>query len=258
MKTKNRKLSKGMTLVEVLVSMTIFAVMASAILTVIAFANKTANRSKMRDVELATEANIISRKNKASDQLDQVKPNGYAGNYSIVFTPPPQDSVKTINNVKVYETQEGEFNADFDFKMKTVIDSTSLNGLTINSVNDNEYAFTVNNNLSEPITIDIEIKDGFIFEGTGRQYIHTRQTYTKTIPANGSASIGYCTQNFQQGDIKIEATTAVSGSILSALVVEPVVNVGSIKSDIRKVNIDIGQEGVTPVLSAHTTYPDTW
>jgi prepilin-type N-terminal cleavage/methylation domain-containing protein len=85
----NKKLSRGMTLVEVLVAMTIFAVMASAIFTVILHANKTANRAKMRDVELSAQTNIVGRNTfPVIAHADHLNPaafdfNGYVGRAGI-------------------------------------------------------------------------------------------------------------------------------------------------------------------------------
>ena len=176
-----------MTLVEVIVAMTIFAIMAAAIFGVILHANNASDRSKVRDVELAGEVNTIGRKVNA--KLNQVAPGNYTGSYDITFN--DGANIDTIGGAKVYETDEGEFSDEFDFKMKTVVKAADLNGLSIDNLNENEYSFTVKNELNVPLTLIVTIQKGFIFEGTGRQYVHTSRTYPKTIPANSELNFGY-------------------------------------------------------------------
>ena len=217
---KNKKLSPGMTLIEVLVSMTIFAAMAAAIFSVIAHANSTADRAKMRDVELSTQTNIIGRigkENNAASQLNQVKPNGYAGEYDIKFNVPGQ-TVDPITGVKVYETDEGAFDAQFDFKLKTVTEASSLTGLTLQSseLKDNEYLLKFRNETSESVLVQLEIADGYIFEGSDQQYIHTSKTYMKVLPAGTVADIGYCDIDSTGLDaINVQITGLASNSFSS-------------------------------------------
>ena len=254
MKMNNKKLSRGMTLVEVLVAMTIFAIMAGVILSVITRANSTANRSKMRDVELAAQTNIISKGSK--EQVTKIAPGGYTGEYTVVFNiPGAAADARKYSGVGVYETDEGEFSEDFGFQLKTLKNSASFNSLAITSVNDNEYWIQLENDLSEPITITITSKNGYIFEGTGRQYVHTRDTYTKTIPGGGVADVGFYSENFQNGDMKIEAKTAISGSLHSGLTTTALFHPTYMDSSARKAHIRFEGSGTDPVITAHTTYP---
>lgn len=213
----NKKLSRGMTLVEVIIAMTIFSVMAAAIFTVIAHANKTADRAKMRDVELSTQTNIIGRigqNNNAITQLNQVKPNGYADEYDVVFNIPPAagvtDTQKTVGDVKVYETDEGAFENDFDFKLKTVTQTSAFTGLTLSSadLNENEYLLKFKNETNESLLIQFNLTDGRVFQGANQQYISTLNYYSKTVPAGASVDIGY----FDQAKTGLEGiTTTVIG-----------------------------------------------
>ena len=214
---KNKKLSPGMTLIEVIISMTIFAAMAAAIFSVIAHANSTADRAKMRDVELSTQTNIIGRigkENNAAAQLNQVQPNGYAGEYEIKFNVPGQ-TVDPIPGVKVYETDEGAFESQFDFKLKTVTEAAALTGLTLASseLNANEYLLKFRNDTSESILVQLDIKDGYILEGSDQQYIHTSKSYMKVLPANTVADIGYYDLEVTGlDDISVQITGLVSNS----------------------------------------------
>lgn len=253
MKT-NRKLSKGMTLVEVLVSMTIFAVMAGVIFTVIMRANQNQNRNKMRDAELASEINIIGRKNDA--MLNVTSPNSFSGDYKITFNV-PGSTAKELDGVKVYETDEGEFADAFDFRMKTVVETASLSGMTITNLNENEYAFDFTNNLAEPITLVITINKGFIFEGTGRQYVHTGSTYTRTISSGSTINIGYYNDSYTDTDLSFELKSGISGSIIQGLSVKGKFTVGGagIHADIRKAKLVVSQDGTNPIIKANIDYP---
>lgn len=179
-----------MTLVEVIVAMTIFAIMASAITGVMIRANTMTNRAKMRDTELAAETNIIGRnKSSTRDEIHAFDPPGYTGDFKIVFN--EGSSMKTVDNVQVFQTNEGRFDDQFDFRLKTIIPSSSLNGLPLTNLADDEYLIKVTNDLSESVTISVEIDGGYLFEGNGQKYVHTTKSYIKTIPANTTADIGY-------------------------------------------------------------------
>ena len=240
---KNKKLSRGMTLVEVIVSMTIFAAMAAAIFSVIAHANSTADRAKMRDVELATQTNIIGRigkENNAASQLNQVSPNGYTGEYKIQFNVPGQ-TVDPITGVKVYETDEGAFDAQFDFKLKTVTEAGALTGLTLQSsdLDTDEYLLKFKNDTTESILVQLEIADGYIFEGSDQQYTHTSKTYMKVLPPNTVADIGYCDIDGTGLDaINVQITGLVSNSVSSFGY-----TTGNFKPDIRTCTVTVAHTG---------------
>ncbi len=255
MKLKN-KLSRGMTLVEVLVAMTIFAVMASAIFTVILHANKTANRAKMRDVELSTQTNIVGKKNKALDELTELNPAGISGgNYKILFQSPQAGKGEgNVDNVKVYETNEGMFETDFDFKLKTVISASSLTGLTLQTdqLRDNEYLLKFTNNRPESVIVRFSLTDGHIFEGSGQQYVHTRNNYSKVIPSGASADIGFYNSNSSSvGAIAVEVTGVLTGAYLPQFTL----NAGTISSTKRTANLDIKQIGADPTVVVDINYP---
>lgn len=254
---KTYKVSRGVTLVEVIIAMTIFAIMAGTIMTVIMRANQISNRSKMRDVELATETNIIGR-NKASarDEIHEVNPNGYTGDYKIVFgltgkTIPP------VDHVKVYETNEGQFNQDFDFKLKTMVPSSSLSGLSLTNLHDNEYSLRFENNLAESITITISIVDGYLFEGDGQKYVHTTKSYVKTIPANSAADVGYFYSGTAIKRISIKYETSISGSSLSGLAASGHIDTNTFTTGVRKAVFEIAQEGTNPSFRVTPSIPTT-
>lgn len=254
---KTYKFSRGVTLVEVIIAMTIFAIMAGTIMTVIMKANQISNRSKMRDVELATETNIIGR-NKASarDEIQQVKPNGYEGDYKIVFSVPGK-TIPPVNHVKIYETNEGRFDQDFDFKLKTIVPSSSLSGLPLTNLADNEYSLRFENNLSEAITITITIEDGYLFEGDGQKYVHTTKSYVKTLPANSTADVGYFYSGSSNVSIGLRYETSISGSSLSGLYATGSIEKDNFVDTVRKAVFTISQSGTDPSFVITPSIPTT-
>ena len=254
----NKKLSSGMTLIEVLVSMTIFAIIAAAIFSVIAHANSTADRAKMRDGELSTQTNIIGRigkDNNAITQLNQVEPNGYAGEYEIKFNVPIATQPDPVEGVKVYETDEGAFEKEFDFKLKTVTQSSSFTGLTLSSsqLNDGEYLLKYRNETAESVLVQIDIADGYIFEGSDQQYIHTSKSYMKVLPANTVADIGYYDL---EGTGLDSITVQVTGLVSNSFKIFGYTT-GNFANDIRTCEVKIFTNGGDPKIQATRNYPTT-
>ena len=60
---RNKKLRKGMTLVEVVVAMTVFAILSLGVSMTMCAAVKAANRNKQRDVSVGKQAENVSNKN---------------------------------------------------------------------------------------------------------------------------------------------------------------------------------------------------
>lgn len=256
----NKKLSRGMTLIEVLVSMTIFAVMAAAIFTVIAHANKTADRAKMRDVELSTQTNIIGRigkDNNAITQLNQVKPNGYVGEYEVKFNVPASNVSQPdpVEGVKVYETDEGAFESEFDFKLKTVTQASSFTGLTLSSsqLNSGEYLLKYRNETSESVLVQIDLTDGYIFEGSDQQYIHTSKSYMKVLPANSVADIGY----YDLDGTGLEGITVTVTGLVSNSFSTFGYTTGNFAADIRTCEVTVSTNGSDPKVQVSRFYPTT-
>ncbi len=189
---KIKKLSKGMTLVEVIVSMTIFALAAACIMSVIGGAMKISNRSRKRDLETAQQANAVK---KLSDQETEVI--GTEKDYTITFTPVDGiGAVKTKDDISVYAADAAQFGAEFGFQIRTFTSNTRNNISTDNS-NSDEYKVTIQNDSSENITAYVEITDGYIYEGnTTSGYKHSSKSYVRTIQASDSADFGYCNSSF--------------------------------------------------------------
>lgn len=227
-----------MTLVEVVVAIMIFAIMASSILTVIVNANNFSNRSRMRDKELAGQATIASKK--ASAQMSKI--GDVSDGYSIVFTPEGA-SAKTVGGVYAWETDDGEYSKEFGFQIKTFAGQDIDNDLNIDPANlfDDEYAFLFHNDHSEEITIKVTINDGLIFEGSrgSTGYKHPAQTYTRTIRAGGDANFGFYLQNYTGVDTLI--IEARSSSYASKFI-----NINPSLFDPDKRTVKIGFEQASP------------
>lgn len=236
-------LSQGMTLVEVMISVIIFAILASSILAVIAAANKMSNKSRMRDKELAGQANIVSKKS-ADDMLligDTDK------GYTIRFSPERNTNTSTANvdvgNIYVWRSNKGSFGEEFGFQVKTLA-GKDITGLNVDPENlqDDEYMFSFTNNYYENVTIEINIKDGLIFEGVrgADGYRHPSQTYIRTVEPGRSINFGYYKQNYNNSnDLTIDLTTASYNT--DSVVVNP----GSIDPDKRTISIAFEQAGST-------------
>jgi|GEM_PF-2926010 prepilin-type N-terminal cleavage/methylation domain-containing protein len=249
MKMKN-KLSKGMTLVEVMVSMVIFAIVASATLTVISNANKLSNRSKMRDSDLADQTAIIGKK--ADDQLQDLTPSGKS--YFMQFIPAGGSTVKAPD-YGLYQADEASFGNEFGFQLKTIQPTTGLNALTTSNSGQDEYLYSFKNEYFESVTIKVTVNNGYIYEGVrgGNAYTHTAETYTRTVRAGETAIFGYYNPSFNSSsDIKISVKTAsYAGANLSTG------SGASFNATVRRANYVFSSTGGTnPLLTvAGPTYP---
>lgn len=244
------KLSKGMTLVEVMVSMVIFAIVASATLTVIGNANKLSNRSKMRDSDLAEQTAIIGKK--ADDQLEDLTPSGKS--YFMQFIPTGGTTVKAPD-YGLYQANEATYGGEFEFQLKTIQPTTGLNALTTSNAGNDEYLYSFKNEYFESITIKVTVNNGYIFEGVrgANAYTHTAETYTRTVKAGETAIFGYYNPTFNSSsDIQISVRTAsASGTSLTTGAG------GSFNATVRRANYVFTSTGGTNPLLAITgpTYP---
>ena len=237
-----KKLSKGMTLVEIMVSMVIFAIVASCVLTVISNANKLSNRSKMRDSDLANQTAIIGKK--ADSQLEDLTPSGK--NYFMNFVPAGGTTVKAPD-YGLYQANEQYFGSEFDFQVKTIQPTIGLNSMATSNDIVGEYKFYFKNEYYESITISVTVNDGYLYEGNRTQdgYIHTAPTYTRTVKAGEACDFGYFNTNYDSStDIQITVTTA--SLVKATLTPSP----GSFNSTVRRVNYTFQSAGGTsPVLN---------
>lgn len=202
---KNKKNSKGMTLVEVVVAMTIFAVIAGAVMTAVAGAVQQSAKNRKRDLEVGQQANAV-RKNSNDEVTD-------LGEYTISFN--DTRGLKT-EKVQMYEADAAQFGTDFGFQVKS-FQIGSIGSTPTKNAQDEEYKLVVVNQTSENITAYVTVDNGYIYEGessiTG--YIHTSPVYTRTIQAkddsgtDGKAEFGFCLtgSSFSSGDVKIRFVT---------------------------------------------------
>lgn len=213
---KIKKLSKGMTLVEVIVAMTIFALASACIMSVVGAAMKMSNRSRRRDLETAQQANAVGKK---SDQETAII--GSMKDYTITFTPVGGGSAKTVNDISLYAADAAQFGADFGFQIKT-FGKGSLNSLstTIDPSMGNEYKFEIQNNLSESVTAYVTINEGYVFEGDNSNsgYKHSSKSYARTIATGNSADFGYCNVSYDfQTDIEIRFVTQSNVTVAASV-----------------------------------------
>lgn len=202
---KNKKNSKGMTLVEVVVAMTIFAMVAGAVMTAISGAVQQTAKNRKRDLEVGQQANAV-RKNSNDEVTD-------LGEYTISFN--DTRGLKT-EKVQMYEADAAQFGKDFGFQVKS-FQIGSIGSTPTKNAKDEEYKLLIVNQTSENITAYVTVENGYIYEGessiTG--YIHTSPVYTRTIQAkdasgtDGKAEFGFCltAAAFSNGDVKIRFVT---------------------------------------------------
>ena len=204
---KNKSLSKGMTLVEVIVAMTIFAIMASTIIAVLGAAYRQIDRSKRRDIEAAQQAAAVNKK-------DNVTKISGATDYKIVYTPTSGGTSQTANNIKLYQSNDAQFGGDFGFNMKSLTSNTAVAVPTPNpdpSDPDfaNQYKIKFTNTSHKAVNIYVTISSGYVYEGNASTgYLHTSCSYVRTAqPDTGGTDnivdFGYRTLSFAPGDIKV-------------------------------------------------------
>ena len=190
---KNKKLLKGMTLVEVVVAMIIFFLMFSAIISVFAVSLKQINLSRRRDLRTAEEAMVAGKKVKA----DAAGRNEYlikvgGDNYTVTFD---DGRGKTSNNISLYQAKlDSAFKSDFGFQLKTFGKSDSFFGMNTENNASDEYRFKITNDRADTVTMYVTINgsNDYIYEGsTSNGYIHSSKVYVRTIAPRQSIDFGY-------------------------------------------------------------------
>lgn len=190
---KNKKLLKGMTLVEVVVAMIIFFLMFSTIISVFAVSLKQINLSRRRDLRTAEEAMVVGKKVKAdaagvNKDLDPVGEN----EYTVTFD---DGRGKTSNNISLYQAKSASaFKSDFGFQLKTFGKSDSFFGMNTENNASDEYRFKITNDRADTVTMYVTINgsNDYIYEGsTGNGYIHSSKVYVRTIAPRQSIDFGY-------------------------------------------------------------------
>lgn len=207
---KNKKNSKGMTLVEVIVALTIFTIMAACIMAVIGAAIKSSNRSRRRDLELAQQANAAGKLSK--QELDQI---GTANAYTVRFTPVGGGAPKEISDISIYQSSAAQFGSQIEFNIKTFLKGSWQNLNAVNNEAD-EYVFVIKNDTSENITAYVDIADssnGYIYEGSlSTGYKHSARSYVRTVSKREGSITGYADFGFKDpayatGNITIRLVT---------------------------------------------------
>lgn len=211
---KFQKNSKGMTLVEVIVAITVFAVMSIGIMTALGASMLQTNKSARRDIEIGEQAEAVGKKS-----LSQLNPTDAANpDYSIKFS--GAGLIKDADQIKLYQADGAQFNSSFGFYIKTFGKETEMDGGLDTSdpnpsIDANEYKI-VFENLSgkndvadaKEITAYVTLTKGYIYEGSRTDgYIHTSTSYTRTsnyTTATKKFNFGYYNDaGFSSGDLKI-------------------------------------------------------
>lgn len=246
---KNKKNSKGMTLVEVIVALTIFTIMAACIMAVIGAAIQSSNRSRRRDLELAQQANAAGKL--SEQELDQI---GSANAYTVRFTPVGGGAPKEVADISIYQSSAAQFGSQIEFNIKTFLKGNWQNLNAVNNEED-EYVFVINNELSENVTAYVDIadtSDGYIYEGApSTGYRHSARSYVRTISkkegsVSGYADFGFKDSAYANGNISIRLVTD-SGVTYS--VADADVNLLTASGKTRRYVISIDGYGVSTMYS---------
>lgn len=209
---KIQKNSKGMTLVEVIVAITIFAIMSIGIMTALGAAMLQTNRSARRDIEVGEQAETVGKKS-----LTGLTNITGTDDYSITFSGGGVAS-RTVNDIKLYQADSAQFGAAFGFNIKTFGKLGDMNGFDTPdpipgsaTYDAYEYKIELKNTSSNSITMYVELTNGYIYEGNRvNGYIHNSKAYTKTSNPSAVTStinFGYYNDMFSTGDISIHFVT---------------------------------------------------
>lgn len=180
-----------MTLVEVIVSMVIFCLVSVCILTAFTAAIQATNRTKMRDVEVAEQANALEKK----DQKDGVKQNG--GTYKITFSKQDGTEVSSVSGVNLFTTDASTHSSTFEFMNIKSFGTGGFDGNeTIADPTNHEYKIIVNNQTSGDINYTFKINDdsdrAYVYEGKSTSgYKCSSKIYTRSVAAGSDRTFGY-------------------------------------------------------------------
>lgn len=228
---KFRKNSKGMTLVEVIVAITIFSIMAIGIMTALGTSMLQTNKSARRDIEVGEQAQATAQK--SSTKLNAVVSDStsYTINYGALLA----TGASNPTDVKYMQADGAQFNSTFEFNLKTfgnINDFSDASDLSINvsaSTTPNDYKILFKNTSDKAITLYAELTNGYIFEGnpnmiSGKGYVHSSKRYVKTSEnqtERGEIQFGYHNDSFSTGDIKIWCIDASGSYVLGQMNLNP-------------------------------------
>lgn len=212
---RNKKLRKGMTLVEVVVAMTVFAILSLGVSMTMCAAVKAANRNKQRDVSVGKQAENVSNKNSDGTSVK-------GGKLVMQFTDSSGNVYKVNSDKNVYQSSEEEFSGKFGFNLKTISDAGAF-GVTMvtpapSDTKHHRFDIT-NNSTTDSITVRLTIPEtetGNVYEGDPVYgYIHTAKTYTITVEPGLTRCFGY------EGDSTKVTISAVKNSSVPVSISAP-------------------------------------
>lgn len=206
-----QKNSKGMTLVEVIVAITIFAIMSIGIMTALGASMLQTNRSARRDIEIGEQAETVGKKS-----LTELTDITGTGDYSITFS--GGGISKTATNIKLYQADGAQFNDAFGFNIKTFGKQTDMNDNldtpdpdpTSATYDADEYKIVFDNKSTQSVTMYVNMTNGYVYEGNRTNgYIHSSKAYTRTSNPTTTplVNFGYYNDSFAVGDITVRFVT---------------------------------------------------
>ena len=203
----NKHNKRGMTLVEVIIAMSIFAIVAGCVLTAIAGAMQQTTKNRKRDIELGAQMNAVGKFDTAKGSTN--------GGYTVSFKSETVGvSDRNQDSVSLYVANLDEWGSDFGFTLKGVNGGATFNNVTIDPdtskpESKGQYKFVVE---ADP-TLNLDVKVvaelnntstsiGYIYEGsTTTGYTHSSHTYTRLMPSSGNIQFGYFNESPESDSI---------------------------------------------------------
>lgn len=191
---KNKKLRKGMTLVEVIVAMTIMFLIFDAVVMALGVAVRQSARTRARDVRTGGQAAQVA-KNEPSAMTPAAGGNSYTAKFTEVGA--GSSLIQNKGSLDLYNSNFAPAynntvdNFKFGYQLKTF-------GATVSTTNDsanNQYMIKLNNPRDEIVVVTAEKTNdqAYFYTGSSTQpRIHYSPTYTRIIQPHSSITYGWC------------------------------------------------------------------
>ncbi len=190
---KTKKLQPGMTLIEVVVSMSIFTFMTLAITMAFAGAMKYNARNVKRDKELNLQQSALERGTEGgvlvnNDSFNTKKTITFtdASGTAFSFT----NTTSAFTGVTEYYAKRSAYNGEqtnpINFELKTFSSNLFGSNATIAEKSSNHYVMKVNNTCADLIDIRISLSNGctaYIGDFNNNCYTHKSSLYAISLPA---------------------------------------------------------------------------
>ncbi len=250
---KFKKNQSGMTLVEVVISLAMFASMFLGATMCFAAALKLTNRNMLRDKELNVQQKVIeehqvqgvalvSGHSLGSDNITF----GTSGAFNMATGTGTLDNVTQFHAIKTADHGD-----DYNFEIKGLASSRNPLG---NAAGDydkagGKYCLHVINDTTQNIDVIISMTSGYIYEGNFSQgYKNSSSLYSRTVPGKGAGAVdaGALPAELQVGYYNPgtigSGDLVISWTLANGVTGQETVNGGNLSANGR-INIKISDSG---------------